>query len=81
MAPEMLGTYPSRYTKKVDIWALGVMMHEILTGVNIFKGNSLNEIRNNIISFKSYNAMRNEMSQRINLSRDGMGESFRRINR
>jgi len=42
MAPEMLGTSPARYNKKVDIWALGVMAHEILTGVNIFNGNSLN---------------------------------------
>lgn len=42
MAPEMLGTSPVNYNKKVDIWALGVMAHEIITGVNMFSGGSVN---------------------------------------
>lgn len=31
MAPEVVA-YNNEYTKKVDIWSLGIIMHEVLTG-------------------------------------------------
>lgn len=46
MAPEMVEN--KAYSEKVDIWALGVLLHELLTGVNLFP--DISSIKN----FKSY---------------------------
>jgi serine/threonine protein kinase len=54
MAPEMVSLQESQYDSKVDIWALGVMMHEVITGVVLFNGLSPVEVRNNILQFTSY---------------------------
>lgn len=54
MAPEMVALQETSYTSKVDIWALGVMMHEVITGVVLFNGFNPNEIRKNILGFTSY---------------------------
>ena len=36
MAPEMILRKP--YTHKVDVWALGILLHEMIEGVVPFKG-------------------------------------------
>ena len=44
-APELLAE-PSIYTRKVDIWALGCIFHEIVTGQKMFKSDlHVNEYR------------------------------------
>jgi len=52
-----LGTYPymapeifqnKEYTNKVDVWAVGVMFHEMLFGELYFIGNSHMEVANNV---------------------------------
>ena len=60
MAPEMLSINPQNYNSKVDIWALGVMAHEILTGVNLFPGMNPYAVRDNILKFTSYLTKRAE---------------------
>lgn len=48
-APEMLDSLDEiYYDKPVDVWALGVMFHEMLFGVNPFKGETEEEIKKNI---------------------------------
>lgn len=52
-----LGTYPymapeifqnKDYTSKIDVWAVGVMLHEMLFGELYFIGNSHMEVANNV---------------------------------
>lgn len=47
IAPEMLSN--SRYGKSVDIWALGVLLYELLTGAPPFSGNTANEVYRKIL--------------------------------
>jgi len=54
MAPEMLNFNAQSYSSKVDIWALGVMTHEIITGVNLFPGTNPSAVRQNILKMTSY---------------------------
>ncbi len=43
MAPEML--FKSEYDYRVDIWALGVLLYEMLHGYAPFKGKSTAEVK------------------------------------
>jgi serine/threonine protein kinase len=43
MAPEML--FKSEYDYHVDIWALGVLLYEMLHGQAPFKGKSTSEVK------------------------------------
>lgn len=43
MAPEML--FKGQYDYRVDIWALGVLLYEMLHGFAPFKGKSANEVQ------------------------------------
>jgi len=70
MAPEMLSFNAQNYNSKVDIWALGVMAHEILTGVNLFPGMNPYAVRDNILKFTSYLAKRAEVKNNIMMSND-----------
>lgn len=72
MAPEMLSFNAQNYNSKVDIWALGVMAHELLTGVNLFPGNSPPAVRDNIMKFTSYLAKRAEAKNSIMMSNDNI---------
>lgn len=49
MAPELLKD-KNICDKSVDIWALGIIMIEILTGELLFNGNSEIEIKKKILS-------------------------------
>ena len=57
MAPEML--FKSEYDHHVDIWALGVLLYELLHGFAPFKGKSVKEVQESILK-GSY-----EMSPRL----------------
>ena len=46
MAPDML--FNNRYNNKVDLWSLGVITYELLTGEKPFLGDNRNEIYNKI---------------------------------
>jgi serine/threonine protein kinase len=48
MAPELLNPRP-QYSEKSDMWAAGVTLYQMLTGRLPFTGNSLPELRNNIL--------------------------------
>ena len=41
-----------KYSEKTDIWALGVLAYYLLYGVQLFEGNSINEVKNNIVSLQ-----------------------------
>jgi len=46
MAPEIFnGTY---YNHKVDVWSLGTLLFNLLTGSFPFKGNNIDELRANL---------------------------------
>ena len=52
MAPEMV--FNSHYDYRVDIWALGVLLYEMIHGCAPFKGNSVNEVKEKMLK-ASYN--------------------------
>jgi serine/threonine protein kinase len=72
MAPEMLNFSPQNYSSKVDIWALGVMAHEILTGVVVFPGINPAAVRQNILKMTSYLGKRNESKNQIVMINDNI---------
>lgn len=43
MAPEML--FESEYDEKIDIWALGILLYEMLHGIAPFKGETAAEVK------------------------------------
>ena len=43
MAPEMI--FRSEYDYRVDIWAVGVLLYELLHGTAPFKGKSIEEVQ------------------------------------
>ena len=49
-APEILEE--SGYTEKVDEWAIGVIMYNMLTGYEPFKGNTPSEIKDSVLYAK-----------------------------
>lgn len=56
MAPELILNQP--YDYRVDIWALGILLYELMHGFAPFKGKTYNEIQHKIkttkIKFASY---------------------------
>lgn len=53
-APEMLGKDMLVVKASVDIWALGVTFHEMLTATQLFKSKLHSEVFANIAGFQSY---------------------------
>ena len=50
MAPEMI--FDKHYDYRVDIWALGILLYELLHGYAPFEGDSANEVRSEILNGK-----------------------------
>ncbi|EGR33065.1 protein kinase domain protein [Ichthyophthirius multifiliis] len=51
MAPEMVEKIDNKYNKKIDIWALGCILLELLTGKKFFNGIDKNDVIKNILNF------------------------------
>ena len=47
MAPEML--FENEYDEKIDVWALGILLYEMLHGVAPFKGQSAADVKEKMI--------------------------------
>jgi serine/threonine protein kinase len=45
MAPELLTSENKYYDKKVDVWALGCILYELISGTKTFNGKNVNDIR------------------------------------
>ena len=39
---------PKMYDEKCDIWSLGAITYEMLTGINLFKAKNIEELKNNV---------------------------------
>ena len=50
MAPELV--QQQKYTEKVDIWSLGVITYQLLSGKTPFDGKNLEKINQNILKKK-----------------------------
>ena len=50
MAPELIER--KRYSEKVDVWSLGVITYQLLSGVTPFDGRNIKEINKNIVQKK-----------------------------
>jgi serine/threonine protein kinase len=47
MAPEMI--FRSEYDYRVDVWAVGVLLYELLHGTAPFKGKSIEEVQESML--------------------------------
>ena len=47
MAPEML--FEDTYDEKIDIWALGILLYEMLHGMAPFKGQTADEVKEKML--------------------------------
>lgn len=47
MAPEML--FDKQYDYRIDIWAIGILLYEMLHGFAPFQGQKVEEVRENMI--------------------------------
>ncbi|EGR34388.1 protein kinase domain protein, partial [Ichthyophthirius multifiliis] len=63
MAPEMLDLNKQEYNEKVDIWALGCALHEMLIGEKLFQGNDINQIR--LFQQKTQHFVSNKLYRRL----------------
>ena len=52
MAPEMFENNGKGYSFEVDIWSVGIIMYQLLTGKLPFNGENIDEIKKNIFAFK-----------------------------
>ena len=52
MAPEIFENNGKGYSFEVDIWSVGIIMYQLLTGKLPFDGESIDEIKKNILKFK-----------------------------
>ena len=50
LAPEMINN--TGHDEKVDIWCIGVLLFELMTGVQPWKGNDVNTVKMNILRLK-----------------------------
>ena len=50
MSPELIER--KKYSEKVDVWSLGVITYQLLSGVTPFDGRNIKEINKNIVSKK-----------------------------
>ena len=46
MAPELVKQH--KYSEKVDVWSLGVIVYQLLSGITPFDGNDIKELNKNI---------------------------------
>ena len=51
MAPELLQDWVENITEKVEIWAVGVMAHFLLTGQFPFCGSDYYDVRDNVFAY------------------------------
>ena len=52
MAPEMFENNGKGYSFEVDIWSVGIIMYQLLTGKLPFNGENIDEIIKNILEFE-----------------------------
>ena len=55
MAPEIFENNGKGYSFEVDIWSVGIIMYQLLTGKHLFNGENNNEIQKKILSFQPEN--------------------------
>jgi len=55
MAPEIFENEGKGYSFEVDIWSVGIIMYQLLTGKLPFNGENNDEIQKNILSFQPEN--------------------------
>ena len=60
---------PKMYDEKCDIWSLGAITYEMLTGINLFKAKNMEELKNNVVKGNYYlkvDDLSNEMLSFLN---------------
>ena len=49
MAPELIVSDENSYDSKVDVWAIGCIIYYMLSGKNVFQGDSINQLEQKIL--------------------------------
>jgi len=63
MAPEIFENDRKGYSFEVDIWSVGIIMYQLLTGKLPFNGENKDVIKNNILSFQPESLDISELSE------------------
>ena len=52
MAPELISETQVKYDYKVDVWSLGIITYQILSGETPYDGEDIDELERNILKKK-----------------------------
>jgi len=64
MAPELF-RQQTNYDEKVDIWAVGIMLHEFFCGQPPIRASNRPELKSNVIGFKGFRLVNGTVEPRV----------------
>merc|ERR1711998_366326 len=64
MAPELFWQQ-TNYDEKVDIWAVGIMLHEFFCGQPPIRASNRPELKSNVIGFKGFRLVNGTVEPRV----------------
>ncbi|CAD8100320.1 unnamed protein product [Paramecium sonneborni] len=69
-APELIDNLSQNYTQAIDVWSLGCLFYEIISGETLMKGNSQDQIQKIILAHKNNTTFLYSKINELNINKD-----------